>query len=153
VTMTLSQFRDRTVMPSEDVDDLQARYPGWLGETLADEYSAICDRLKKRYQVPFEPTLPRTVARWLNHIVTELAYEKRGYNPTSAQDEKISERAERARAEVLEAANSETGLFELPLRQETSDGSGVTKGGPYVYSEQSPYTWTDVQREAVRYGR
>lgn len=153
MALTLSQFRTRSTMPAADVNELEMAEPGFIAAALASEYSWICDRLKKRYAAPFSPTVPETVLRWLTHMVTELAYEKRGYNPTSAQDGKIAERAERARADVLEAADSEDGKFELPLRQEAADASGVSKGGPYGYSEPDPYTWTDRQREAVRFGR
>jgi hypothetical protein len=150
MALTVQQFRVRSVMPSEDVDELELRAPGFLAGALADEYSWICDRLKKRYLAPFASPVPTTVLRWLTHMVTELAYEKRGYNPTSAQDGKIAERAATARAEVKEAADSETGLFDLPLRQDAPGASGVSQGGPFGYAEASPYEWTDRQHEAVR---
>lgn len=147
---TFDQFRDRTDMPVEDVDDLQQRQPGWLQGRVVGVYAEICARLKKRYQAPFAAPIPEVVLGWMTSIVTLSAYKKRGYNPTSAQDQEISKEADRAWAAVKEAADSEEGLYDLPLRQDAPGSSGVSQGGPFGYSEASPYEWTDVQREAVR---
>jgi guanyl-specific ribonuclease Sa len=85
---------------------------------------------------------------WLATLVTPLVYRKRGIDPTDEQIVAADAAAQTARDEIKEAADSETGLFELPLRADTS-ASGVDRGGPFGYAEASPYTWLDVQREAV----
>ncbi len=138
-------------MPGADVDALEQGEPGFLDETIADELAHIESRLTKRYVTPFsEVSPPRAVLRWLTRIVTLKAYEKRGFNPTSAQDQLIVDAATKAEADIIEAANSETGLFDLPLRQDAPGASGVSKGGPFGYSEQSPYVSSSKQRHAAR---
>jgi len=52
-------------------------------------------------------------------------------------------------AELKEAADSKDGLFDLPLRADTT-ATGVSKGGPRGYSEASPYTNLDRQRARRR---
>ncbi len=149
--LTIAQFRTRTVMPPEDVDRVEAQYPGFIDVRLADESAWLRARLIKRYPTAFDAPIAAVILGWLTDIVTPQVYRRRGWNPSSGQDAEIDKQAERARAEVLEAANSETGLFELPMRENTT-ASGVSKGGPLSYSEQSPYSWTDVQADAVRGG-
>ena len=74
-----------------------------------------------------------------------------GFTSAARQDKLIVEAEAAAKSEVTEAADSEEGKFDLPLRQDTT-ATGVSKGGPLGYSEVSPYTWTDRQREALSYG-
>jgi hypothetical protein len=150
--LTLAQFRLRTVMPGGDVDAIEAAAPGFLLQLLEDETEWLKARLRKRYAVEsFDASPPAIVLRWLVKMVTPQAYEKRGWNPSSEQDKAILDAGDAARAEVKEAADSEVGLFDLPLRQDAA-GSGISKGGPFGYAEASPYTWTDRQAEAVRNG-
>lgn len=149
--LDLAGFRARTIMPSPDVDQLEAQEPGWILLQLIDRSDFIVARLTRRYG-PWVAPYPFTVLRWLEALVTADVYLKRGGNPSDAQFLNLTEtRPAKAEAEILAAANSETGLTELPIRSD-STASGVTKGGPLVYSEASPYTWTDVQAEAVRNG-
>lgn len=149
--LTLSRFRAKTVMPTADVDLLEATEPGYIESRGAYHEGRLNARLAKRYAVPFDSSSPpEVVLGWLVDMVTLDAYKKRGFNPSSAQDQTIVDDAARATAEVLEAANSETGMFELPLRQSAPGADGVSKGGPFGYAEASPYTWARLQREAVR---
>lgn len=150
MSFTVEDFRTRTVMPSGDVDELEARDPGFLAARLVRELSWIHSVLKKRYAVPFAEPIPEIVLGWLTDLVTHAAYQRRGYNPGSAQDGEFKEAAERARAEIKEAADSDKGLFDLPLREDGPSASGISKGGPLGYAEQSPYTWTDRQAEVAR---
>lgn len=145
--LTLAEFKDASVMPDEDVDALDDRYPAFFGVQLANESARIDARLRKRYAVPFESPYPLAVVRWLAALVTERAYLKRGVDPNDAQMSRILEDAKDARTELEEAANSVEGLFDLPVRAD-STSSGISKGGPLGYSEASPYVWKDAQREA-----
>jgi len=142
--MLVADFKARTIMPQDDVVRLEAAEPGFLQACLDDWSEEIDARLRKRYAVPFT-TPPRTVLRWLVKLVTRDAFSKRGHNPTSSQDaEAIEAAAARAEAELKEAADSQQGLFDLPLLPATGS-SAVSAGGPLAYSEQSPYRWTDLQ--------
>jgi hypothetical protein len=147
--LTVTEFKLRSIMPQADVDALELREPGFLAETIADWSEEIDARLRKRYVAPFSSPYPRTIIRWLVKLVTRDAYEKRGLDPSSASDEKaIYGAAETAEAELKEAADSEKGLFDLPLRADDST-SGVVNGGPLGYTEQSPYTWATLQKRAA----
>ncbi len=147
--LTLAEFRTLTLMPPTDVDELDVRVPGFIALQLEIVSAEIDSRLAKRYAVPFASPYPIAVRGWLSRIVTRTAYLKRGIDPDDPQWQSYDEDAKAARVELLEAANSDTGLFELPLRSDTSV-IGVSKGGPYAYSERSPYVWTSRQASAGR---
>lgn len=141
--MSVSEFRLRTIMPQSDVDQLEISDPGFLAQTLDDWSDEINARLSKRYDVPFAAPIPPTVLRWLNKLTTREAYAKRGYNPSAKSDqESIEAAALRAETELAEAANSQTGLFELPTKP-------LSRGGPSAYSEASPYKWYEEQLETA----
>lgn len=148
----VSGFTLRTVMPPGDVTVLETKAPGWLLSSLQTETAYLYSRLRKRYAVPFDAANPPEVARrWLVQLVTSNAYRKRGANPQDPQLELVEKDRDRALAEIKEAADSNEGLFDLPLHAETA-GTGITNGGPLGYSEASPYDWIDVQATSVRGG-
>lgn len=123
----------------------------FVTKRIATHQSWIESRLMKRYLAPFAAPVPQIVIGWLVALVTLDVFSKRGFNPGSAQDEEaIIGRAQRARDEIKEAADSKDGLFDLPVRQDLPGTSAVTRGGPLSYSEASPYTWTDKQAELAR---
>lgn len=145
-------FTSRTIMPAEDVTDLQTRYPGYLDSRLTIGTSLINARLQKRYAVPFGTTstpptgVPEIVLGWLTALVTVDAYKKRGWNPSDAQSAEVLADRQEALDQIKEASDSETGLFELPL-SESNLTSAATKQVPAFYSETSPYRWTTLQRQ------
>lgn len=142
-------FALRSVMPAEDVERLEEQYPGYLTQQIAVWQRWIESRLWKRYALPFGEPAPETAIGWLVSLVTLAAYQRRGWNPAGAENQLIIDAATTAREEVKEAADSVDGLFELPLR-DTATAPGVSLGGPFGYSETSPYVWTDRQRETGR---
>jgi len=135
-------------MPHQHIDDLEYNYPGWLDAILTNQSRWLDSRLRKRYAVPFATPYPDTAKGWLAAIVTRLAYLKRGVDPDDLQFVEINNLAATAKTEVLEAANSDDGWFDLPDNAGES-ASGITQGSPRSYSEQSPYVWTDRQRETA----
>ena len=149
--LDLAGFRARTIMPSPDVDEVEAVEPGFILQALASRTAWINSQLDRRYITPFTAPYPETVLDWLTRLVTPLAYNKRGINRSDSQFEEIKEQAKSVGDEIADAANSATGRFDLPLRSDT-ETSGVTRGGPLVYSEASPYTHADVQAEIIRSG-
>lgn len=149
-------FRTRTIMPEQDVDQLWTSRPGWFEATVASALADITARLRKRYQTPFTAAgganpRPEIVVMWQTKIVTPEAYRARGYNPQDPTMEWSEKDRDRAYEQIKEAADSETGLYDLPLL-DVSSASGVVKGGPLGYSEASPYSWTDVQLETLNGG-
>ena len=149
--LDIAGFKARTQMPSADVDRLEVDFPGYIVRRCTVRYSWICARLAKRYAVPFATPVPEVILGWLVSLVEPDAYRKRGWNPGDEQTADIEQGAKDAREEIALAADSENGLFDLPLREDTSE-SGISKGGPLGYSETSPYDWIDVEAEAL-FGR
>lgn len=147
--LTLSQWRARTLMPSSDVDALDALYPGWVDQGLLAWSRKLDARLAKRYATPFAAPVSEVVLEWLTALFTVRAYLKRGVNPDDAQFAVVKGDADTALAEIKEAADAEAGLYDLPLRQDAPDSTGIARGGPYGYSEASPYVWTDLQLDAA----
>lgn len=149
---TLTEFRLRTVMPSADVDVVEIDTPGFTTKRLEVNSSKINARLRKRYAVPFSAALvpiPEAVLDWLTKLTQWDLYLKRGVDPSDPSIAHVKADKEQADAELLEAANGEIGLFDLPV-DETKDASAITKGGPMGYSETSPYVFTTLQAEAGR---
>jgi hypothetical protein len=149
--LDLAGFRDRTTMPDGDVDGVEAAAPGWIDRKLAAMSAEIDARLSKRYDVPFMSPFPGAVQDWLERIVTPRVYFLRGVNPDDAQFQELKADADAAWRAVAEAADSSIGLYDLPLRSDTN-ATGITRGTPLAYAEASPYSWTDAQHEAIRYG-
>lgn len=145
--LDLATFKARSIMPAADVDALEALEAGFAAKRIAIRQARMSSRLSKRYDLAFPAgDVPEVILGWLTSLVTFDLYLKRGWNPSSEQDALIAKDAETAEAEVKEAADSATGLFDLPLRESAPGASAVTRGGPFGYSEASPYAWTDEQR-------
>jgi hypothetical protein len=147
-------FRTRTIMPEQDVDQLWSERPGYLEAAVAGALSDITARLRKRYRTPFTAVgggnpRPEIVVVWQTKIVTPEAYRARGYNPQDPTMEWSEKDRDRAYEQIKEAADSELGLYDIPLL-DTVDTSGVVKGGPLGSSQASPYDWIDEQAEALR---
>jgi hypothetical protein len=148
--LTFATWKARSRWGSDDCNDIYAREPDKVDNALADVTEWINARLRKRYDEAQLPT-NRTILGWCRDIVDFEVFLFKGGNPSSMQDGLYKEKHDTAKAEILEAANAENGLFDLPLKQNVRD-TGIAKGGPLVYSEASPYTWLDRQRDALRDG-
>jgi len=144
----------RTVLPETSVDDVEKRSPGWVDGQLETWARWLDARLRKRYSTPFaafgdDPPTPPTIQLWLTRIVTWRVMLRRGVDPSDLQTETIKDDHDGALDEVLEAANSQDGWFDLPTRTD-ANGSEINQGGTMSYSEQSPYVWTDQQYQTGR---
>ncbi len=148
--LTLEAFKGLTLMPASDVDSLDTAAPGWVATQLEFCSAWIDSRLTKRYEAPFTANPPPlTVQMWLARLVTVRCFIRRGVDPNDEQFALIKADADGAEAQIKEAADAENGLFELPLRG-TDSKTGVSKGGPFGYSEQSPYVFADRQVDVAR---
>jgi hypothetical protein len=142
-------FATLTELPGETVEWVEDSYPGWLDAQLALASATIDARLRKRYDAPFAEPYPLIVRSWLARMIAPKLMRKRGVDALDEQYIDIRDDAKAAEEEIKEAADSETGLYDLPLRADT-DASGISKGGPYAFSEASPYVWTDRQGRTGR---
>ncbi len=147
--LTFENFKSLSLMPSSDLDGLEQTSPGWIDSQLAYWSTQIDSRLRKRYAAPFSSPYPMAVQGWLSRLVTVRCYLKMGVRPSDEQFAEIKADADAAVAEIKEAADSVTGLFDLPLREDTT-ATGISKGAPLSHSQASPYVWTDVQADAAR---
>lgn len=150
--LTVDEFRLRTLLPTYVLDEIEQGTPGWLQSQLETFYADVNARLSKRYNVPFADPPPTAVQQWCVHIVSLNAWLKRG---VSAVDESFTEyqkKHDRAFEEMREAADAVDGLFDLPATTAPNggDASGIKRGGPHVYSENSPYVGFSKQ---ARIGR
>jgi len=145
----LERYKLLGVMSGPDVDDLEQQYPGFHRAHFISATSWIESRLRKRYATPFQSPYPPVLEQWLCALVGLRAFMKKGVRQTDEQFQQVVKDDTTARAEILEAAGSVTGLFDLPLR-EGNTASGITKGGPLGYSEASPYVAFDIQADRGR---
>lgn len=143
--LTLVEFKARTAMPASFIDVLETQQPGFVAQQLELESARLDARLRKRYAAPFASPVPIVVLAWLTDIVTLRCWIRRGFSPTDEEAAVYVSNATTSANEVKEAADSVEGLFDLPLRQDLT-ASGIAKGGPRSYSEQSPYVWRQQQR-------
>lgn len=151
--LTTAELKTLSTMPASDFEAVVARHAAFVEETLDVLSSEIDTVLRKRYAVPFvAPNVPKIVRRWLADMATAELYLKRGADPTNTQLERHFAAADRAREQMQASADSENGRYDLPTTN-AGDTSAISKGGPYGYSEASPYDWTDAQAEAIRGGR
>jgi len=148
-SLTLSDFLLRTTAPRSVVEDVETLEPGWVETRIAAHEGWIHSRLAKRYAVPFAAPVPELVLKWIVSLVTRDVWLRRGRDPLDEGSQAYEADAAEAKQEVLEAANSEGGLFDLPLRQNTSQ-SGIAFGGTRAYVEASPYVAFDQQRDQGR---
>lgn len=155
IYLTIDLFKGLTLIPSGQVDDVEKVTPGWVDNQLDYWARWIDSRLRKRYASPFaahdaapDPT-PTSIQGWLARIVTVRVMLKRGVDPDDMQYVTIAEDAAAAMLEILEAAKSDEGWFDIPLRTD-EDGSAINRGNTRSYSEQSPYVFADDQESIGR---
>lgn len=147
--LTVTQFKLAGVIPPQLVDQLETAQAGWVDRQLQLNSSWVDAKLAKRYAVPFSDPAPDIVLSWVARLTTLACFLRRGVDPNDAQFQEIQESAVSAKAEIHEAAGAVHGLYELPLREDTTE-QGISRGGPRYQSDQSPFAWRDRQVEAGR---
>jgi hypothetical protein len=143
--LSLAQFKARSKMPSVFIDQIEASEPGWTDLQLEMESGRLDARLRKRYAAPFGGQHALVIDVWLVAIVTMSAWLRRGFSPTDLEAQVYVDDLKTALDEIKEAANSETGLFDLPLNTDATSASAISKGGPRSCSQVSPYVWRQEQ--------
>lgn len=148
--LTFAQYKLGTDIKPSLVDLCgQDKVEEWLDRIS----NKIRNRLVKRYDVDFTSPgpVPGAIKDWLTILVDIRVLKFVGGLPEGREDGWAKEAAEQVETEIKEAADSEKGLYELPLRNDVG-GSAVNAGGPMGYSEASPYAWTDRQLEYIARG-
>jgi hypothetical protein len=147
--LTQAQFGLYTLVPAEFVARIETQYPGFIDGQLDHQSAFIDARLRKRYAAPFDEPYPLVVQAWLARLVTMSVWLRRGFSPTDEEAKTYQDQYTQTLNELKEAADSENGWLDLPLRADTKQ-TGITNAAPHVYSEASPYVWLTVQRKRGR---
>jgi hypothetical protein len=151
--VTTAQLKLFGIMPAEDIDALEALYPGIIAANVTGVSGLFDAGLIKRYAAPFQDPYPDALIWNVVQVVVGRLYLKRGYNPSSQQDQLIRKCHDDSLAWLREAADPDKGLVELPVKQATPGlAAAVNSGAPLAYGEASPYTAMDRQAAAVRAG-
>jgi hypothetical protein len=146
--LTLARYKLLATIPASFIDEVETVAAGFTDAHLEILSRWLDSKLAKRYAAPFAAdSIPSAIEAWLARLVTPQVMLKRGVNATDEQWQHIVKQEESARAEVQEAADSENGLYDLPLRQDTPSTSGIAKGFTKAYSEQSPYVQQTLQAQ------
>jgi hypothetical protein len=95
------------------------------------------------YSYAAATAVPETLLRWLTLMVSLDVWKRHGTNTADPQFSALADDVKVAKAELEEAANSNTGLWDLPVSED--QGSAIDTGGPFGFSDSSPYAWTDRQ--------
>ncbi len=151
--LVLASYRDTySIVPGSYIDEIETDHPGWIDAKLAMWSQWLDARLSKRYVTPFSVPYPLIICGWLARMLDPEAMRKRGVDATDLQYSDVRQSAIDAAAEVKEAADAVTGLYDLPLLANSPAGStGIVRPMPRAYSEASPYEWTSVQTSRVRF--
>ena len=145
---TVQDVMDYGILLQEDIDFLEARYPGITLRTATKVSGYFDGRLAKRYGVPFVAPYDDGLVDATSAETSYRLLHKRGVNPESPQASRAEKAHEDAMAWLTEAANSKDGLIELVKTQSDPRAeTSINKGGPLAYSETSPYSWVDVQAQ------
>jgi hypothetical protein len=148
--LSYDQYAQRTSIPPKYITAIEQQYPGHIDLQLQMFTAMIDARLRKNYAAPFDTDhVPLVVQLWLVALCDYKVMERRGYNPGDSIIDRYAADYEQANKDLLEAANSETGLFDLPLRSDTT-ASGRDKPRVVSYCEASPFVGQRMQRERGR---
>jgi hypothetical protein len=132
--LTLAQYRAITTVDGSVVDLCGTKGKSvqrWLDLSSAH----IRARLVKRYAIDWSEVenqpVPDKIIEWLILLVDIPVCKCAGATPEGRVDDWTREDEQRVNDELKEAADSETGLFELPLRE--PGASAATKGAPIIH--------------------
>lgn len=150
--LLLAAYRSTTTIPGSIVDRCASggkSVQGWLDI----HWSHIKARLVKRYAVESDfqgGDVPEKIIEWLVILTDIDVWKCVGGVPEGREDGWADKDRERVESELKEAANADSGLFELPAKASDALGaSAVNKGGPLLASSTTIYGWYDKQQADV----
>jgi len=88
--------------------------------------------------------VPETFLNWIVDLVSFAVLRKRKPSANDPETQLFEKAAATALEEVEKAANSQTGLYDLPVNDQ-GDSSAIATTGPIGYTEESPYVSADRQ--------
>jgi hypothetical protein len=139
--LTAQEYALLTVMPMNGIDELVTRYPGWL-DAMLESYSGMIDaRLAKRYVTPLPAPVITPIKLILTRLVDPIAYTKRGVDSSDAQQERLDSLYKQAELDLAEMADSENGKYDLPLRADYPNISGLKQPAVLARYDITGYEW------------
>lgn len=144
----IERFKLLSTLADAQVDELEALYPGWCELQFQVHSAHIDGRLRKRYAAPFVAPYALMLETWISALVTLRANVKLGVRQTDEQFQTAVTDDKQARDDIKEAADAEDGLFDLPLRANTTE-SGIVAATTLCQTERSPYVGFDVTKAAA----
>lgn len=142
--LTIATLKTSSIVADEWIDEVELRYPGFITQQIQLTSGWMDGRLRKRYPNAFTVPYADQIVQWCAAIVADKVMRKRGIDETDRQAEQYAEDRKRAEDEIKEAADSENGLWDIPLRSDTLT-TGIVDPVPRSSSQQSPYVWQDEQ--------
>jgi len=136
-----------TIMPQNGVDELMTQYPGWLDAMLVSYSGMIDARLAKRYATPFAAPVIAPIKLLLTRLVDPIAYTKRGVDTSDAQQDRLDALYKQAELDLAEMADCEVGKYDLPLRADLPNISGLKQPAVLTRYENTAYEWPRRQLE------
>jgi len=155
--VTLAEVQDGSVYGPEQWAELNTRRPGTFAKWERRARRRIDDPLRLRYAVPFgvvppatepDPALvPDAAKDWIFDLLDALFLrQQRTPGAEEAADADIFSTAKDTLQAIADAADQDKAAHaELPLRADQPGSSGVTKGGPFVQTYNTPHGYFDAQ--------
>jgi hypothetical protein len=147
--LTVVKYALLSIMPEIGIDELEVQYPGWLAANLVLLSGNMDAQLAKRYATPFQAPYNTQLEFWLVRLMDPRAMIKRGVEPSDRQVQTLIEDAAKVAVELQEAADAEKGKYDLPLRADMPNASGL-KPAVLSHSDVTPYDW--MRTQAIRAG-
>lgn len=155
--LTEADFRRISLVPPAWVERVQTQLfpsepgqPSWVLEQCRLKQAWVYSRLDLNYDVQkFGDPVPAIIKQWIAYLVAADLLMLLGDEPNQEDIDRYEKRADQSRADIEAAANSETGLFSLPLKQGTSTDGAQRKTVRYTHTA-SPYVSLRMQRDRGR---
>lgn len=141
--LTYDEVINLGCIPSEYVDELDTTDPGIVLKVVQHVSGVFDSYLQKRYETPFQSDkIPDGLKEQLAQVVSFKLYMRRGFNPSSTQDQYIKDLYTEAMDWLVKASKGEIELDRFA--DQTPD---LDEMGPFVYADAGPYTWVDQQKK------
>lgn len=136
--LVYEQLADYCELP---IEYLAEAGPDFCTAQIAIAESRVNDQLSKRYAVPFA-LANDTVKGWIASMVALKILTRRGIDPTDILWKTIQDAATIANDEIKQAAQSDTGRFDLPK------ANAARKPVIVGSSDHDPHAW--IRRQAIK---
>lgn len=110
-----ADFRKSTRLAVAVVNSIDTERPDFIDVALSERSAELNARLRKRYNVPLTMAeVPTMVRRWVIVLVSYDVLTASGF-PANGSEEPIVAEYQLALEQIKETADTENGLYELPL--------------------------------------